>query len=344
MRDWKSISIKECGEKLVALGPFSLYPELQGSAIYAGEHMDSPYYPKGIDGSLLTHFVREDVAVRLRLAKQMLPRGIVLYLWDSYRDIKTQRGLFTAHTERLTRECPSLSAEAIHYEAQKLVALPSEDPLKPSPHNSGGAIDLTLARLPLSKWVQYKFLVYALELMKKRAPHHETPFWFLINLRLSDIFRRYSSLLPMGTQFDEDKPETAAYYYDTKFTRNPYEEEYAANRHFMRETLKGIDFSQYKHEWWHVNFGNQTHACDTGLKFARYGAATLSEENIQHELMRRLYYSLHMRWNGHRAPYWCDHESVKDIQIEPWKMRLIKRWAHVFSPPNMTQHTMAAKL
>src|SRR5580704_12785632 len=60
---WKELPIRDIEEKLVPLGPFSSYGTIFTSAIYFGEHDNSPYVNDSVlPDALITMFVRESVA------------------------------------------------------------------------------------------------------------------------------------------------------------------------------------------------------------------------------------------------------------------------------------------
>ncbi len=53
LQGWKEIPIKENGEPLVSIGPFSRHPNIFTSSIYFGERVDSPYLNDPFPGSYL---------------------------------------------------------------------------------------------------------------------------------------------------------------------------------------------------------------------------------------------------------------------------------------------------
>src|SRR3989344_7333373 len=75
---WKEVPIKENGEPLVALGPFSDNDEIFTDSIYFGERSNSPYASTMPEGSLITMFVRRDVAQQLKKAQETLVQGMYL--------------------------------------------------------------------------------------------------------------------------------------------------------------------------------------------------------------------------------------------------------------------------
>lgn len=130
---WKKLPISECGERLVPIGAFSDYPQIETYAEYFG---------KKLKGALCTVFVREGVAKRLAKAATFLPRGHKLFVWDGYRPTAVQQALFDSHVKVL--EGDGVPCDKAIVDAQRFVSIPSEDPTKPAPHLTGGAVDLTI--------------------------------------------------------------------------------------------------------------------------------------------------------------------------------------------------------
>lgn len=105
--------------------------------------VDPIYYHEGIADSpdLL---VREGVLKRLSIARERLPEGWNFKLWDGYRTLTTQTILYTGLFKKITQRQPLWDAKKVQKEVEKFIYRPSFDLDKPSPHNTGAAIDLTL--------------------------------------------------------------------------------------------------------------------------------------------------------------------------------------------------------
>jgi len=331
---------------LVALGPFSRYSHIAGSPIYAGAGTDSPYYPHGLPHALFTHFVREGVAWRLDHASKNLPPRIIFYPWDCFRKLETQQAIFDHHADGLRRDNPGWDEERILVRAQRLVSLPSRDPRKPSPHNTGGAVDITLAQLPVARWIEWK----GLTLLISRAWQQDSQFlnWkvlYLFHMRVMDVVRRYSTLLSMGSRFDEACPVTESNYYKLHLPQNRAEKIIARNRELLCRVLETVGFRRYAEEWWHFNLGNQMWAEDAHAPYAYYGAACFSEENQQWEAMRRNHHARQAVWHQGEE---IDVQSGGKLGFTPEMIyeaiHFAKRWAHAFSKPSFTLHPQAAIL
>lgn len=132
--DIERIVIKECGEKLI---PLSLYPE---------KILVRPQYVlQGINGALIECFARESVLKKLVEASKMLPEGFKIVIFDSWRPVKVQKELFDRYKKETAKSNPEKSNIELENLVIQFVAFPSCDPQKPSPHSTGGAIDLTIA-------------------------------------------------------------------------------------------------------------------------------------------------------------------------------------------------------
>src|SRR3989344_7968344 len=87
-KGWKDVHIIESGEPLVPLGPFSNNDEIFTNSVYFAERNDSPYVSNPPDGSLITMFVRKDVSDNLKKVQSLLPDGMYLVVFDSYRTLE----------------------------------------------------------------------------------------------------------------------------------------------------------------------------------------------------------------------------------------------------------------
>jgi zinc D-Ala-D-Ala dipeptidase len=132
---WRQVTIRECGESLVALSGYA--PDRIA--------VDPRYYAAGYPGALAECYARETVARRLAEAAGQLPVGWRVVVFDAWRPLAVQRHLFDSYVARLQREQLGESAEALHEQAARYVAPPSADPACPSPHATGGAIDASLS-------------------------------------------------------------------------------------------------------------------------------------------------------------------------------------------------------
>jgi D-alanyl-D-alanine dipeptidase len=125
--------IVECGEKIISLSHLSekikVYPY---------------YYHHGYEGALPDCFLREGAAALLLKAAEQLPDGYFFVVLDGWRSFKLQTSIYDRFKHELLVQGWQEGIE-LEEELTKFVALPSEDPTKPSPHLTGGAVDLTIA-------------------------------------------------------------------------------------------------------------------------------------------------------------------------------------------------------
>ncbi|MDO8518333.1 MAG: M15 family metallopeptidase [bacterium] len=285
---WKKLPIIECGEPLVPIGPFSRYPHIATSAIYAGERQDSPYAYGQLDGALLTTFVRQGVAEHLaQVAFRLPPRHMPLVL-DAYRPLSVQRALFLYYCDVLIKR--GIPGDQALEEAQQFVSIPSEDPTCPPPHNTGGAVDLTIIRFDAGYW---KELMRLNQDIRQFDPSFSENWEYLYQaeLKRSWLIREASVPLAMGTVFDAVQPKTATRFYERLPVDHltPVISEIRNNRRMFYNTMASAGFSNYSEEWWHFDGGNQFAMARTGRQ-AIYGATTLSAENKRHEQMYRAWY------------------------------------------------------
>jgi D-alanyl-D-alanine dipeptidase len=270
----------------VPLGAFSDFPQIATDSIYVGERTSSPYPTTKLDGALFTVFVRQGVAERLAKAAAMLPRGHMLLVWDAYRTLSVQQALFDYFVKVLVQR--GIPREQAIIDAQQFVSIPSGDPTRPPPHNTGGAVDLTIIYVAEPNWQRMEELMAIIQ-------QPETPTnWrdiYAAEMERQQLIREAAMPLPMGTVFDGVCGETATRFYEDLDENGMTGEECVIRtfRRLLYNVMTAVGFSNYPAEWWHFDVGNQFAAKRTG-KPAIYGAAVLSEENHQHEAMRRDHY------------------------------------------------------
>jgi len=99
----------------------------------------APYWHSGWPYSLPEALMRQGAALRLVNAVDALPDGFGFAIWDAWRDPKLQNELHS-----LAYSDPSLPVGFVNPA--------SSDPSTPSPHSTGGTVDLTLTwqSLPLN--------------------------------------------------------------------------------------------------------------------------------------------------------------------------------------------------
>ncbi len=103
------------------------------------------YHHNGIQTALPEIWVRETVYDRLIQAAKHLPPNYRLVLLDGWRPKSVQNCLFEGMRSKLALQHPDLPASELDHRVLLYAARPSDDPASPSPHITGGAVDVTLA-------------------------------------------------------------------------------------------------------------------------------------------------------------------------------------------------------
>lgn len=133
--DWETVSrlpIQGSDEPLV---PMSLAP----SPI----RVFPAYAKQGIPGAVPECYVREGVYRRLLAVARSLPQEINLVVLDGWRPWRVQQYLFDTLYEAIRAHEDADESELL-VRTREFVSVPSRDPHAPSPHLTGGAVDVTL--------------------------------------------------------------------------------------------------------------------------------------------------------------------------------------------------------
>ena len=129
----QAIPIVERHDPLVALGlvnlPLRVYPA---------------YFHQGVPGALSDCYVRRCVLFRLYKAARLLPAGIELVVLDGWRPLAVQQYLYDTLHGAMQAHYPEDNAEQLATRLRQFVAPPSDSPTAPSPHLTGGSVDVTL--------------------------------------------------------------------------------------------------------------------------------------------------------------------------------------------------------
>lgn len=110
----------------------------------AGFICDSQYSRQGVPGSYSDCYARKSVVEKLKYAESLLPEGLRFKIYDGYRPICIQQRLWNYYRQDVKNKHPELSDEEIDFKTSFFISKPSMDVKRPSLHNTGGAIDLTL--------------------------------------------------------------------------------------------------------------------------------------------------------------------------------------------------------
>lgn len=219
----RAVPVEECGEPIV-------------SASYVPEKiLVSPqYFIHGINGAVADCFVRRSVLLRLIEAADMLPEGLRLLLLDGWRHRMVQTSLFQKFRSELRAKMPLLSDREITDLASQFVAPPSVAATHPSPHTTGGAVDVTIVDgtgLCLPMGTEFD------ETTERSATDY------------------YEKKVIAREKLSEE------------------EEEVLVNRRLLYAVMTRAGFTNYPDEWWHYDYGNQNWALLRGERAALYSAS-----------------------------------------------------------------------
>jgi len=222
---WQAIPIIECSEKLVSLSELSSRYRIV---------VHPQYHIRGASRAIPDCLVRESVANKLITASQLLPSNLQLVIWDAWRPIKVQKTLFDQYMADLRHKYPDTDGESLIVEASTFVSLPSKNPNSPSPHNTGGAVDLSI----ISEDGEY--------------------------LEMGTDFDDFSPRA--NTRYFED------IFSENVASAN--ELMYLQNRRLLHFVMINAGFTSYPHEWWHYDYGDQFWAALSGEPAAIYGSCS----------------------------------------------------------------------
>jgi len=224
----------------------------------------------------------------------------MLFVWDAYRPQTVQQALFDSYVDKLVGD--GTPREQAQQDAQQFVSIPSDDPTRPPPHNTGGAVDLSIIRFWAEDWERMEHLTQVVMRTETSDNWQEI---YKAEMERLQIIRTRSMPLPMGTVFDGVQDETLTLHFENIDEADLSDEAAVArdNRRLLWNVMIEAGFSNYPDEWWHFDFGNQFDAARTGRE-AIYAAALFSQENQAWETMRRGHYegSVAMAQGTYRAP------------------------------------------
>jgi zinc D-Ala-D-Ala dipeptidase len=205
-------------EPLVSLTGFGLAGENYYSRTDGG---NAPYH-RPIHGSLSDLWARQSVAEKLgRVNRALRPWGFRLFLWDAYRPVTCQRGLWDFFWAQARSEAPEADDAVIRARVLTFVSDPSrfdaEDPTSIPTHATGAAVDLTLQHLDTG------------------------------------------ALAEMGAGFDEMSARAASDHFERALERGEIGpgDPRVLNRRLLHAAMLAEGFVNYPAEFWHFDWGNQ---------------------------------------------------------------------------------------
>ena len=132
---WQKICINETNEPLICINDLQNPHKID---------VEASYYNMGYKTAKKILYSRYGLVENLKKASGFLPDGLSFKVFDAWRPLELQLEIFNNFLSSLQKEYPNLTKAELKERCKKYVSLPSSDPTKPSPHYSGGAIDLTL--------------------------------------------------------------------------------------------------------------------------------------------------------------------------------------------------------
>jgi D-alanyl-D-alanine dipeptidase len=294
---WKEVPIVEPlrPEPMIALGPFSDYADIYTSSIYFGEHANSPYEESTFSDSMISLHVREGVAEQLRIAQSYLPEDTFLIVLDAYRPIELQAQLYTSYFDELKKQEPTWSNEKISEETQRFVSLPMNKTIDPdthfiSPHNTGGAVDVALFRLPSEIATEVRTIDAEVHGIKRDDSQWKRN--YELQMRKTALIQNHGEALDFGTKIDQSGKIAALNYYELLEQQRPLqlkEKTAQRSRRMLYNTMTLAGFEGFADEWWHYNSEKtQMGAKQSGITVAEYGAGTMLDANRWHEHKRKI--------------------------------------------------------
>lgn len=208
-----------------------------GANFYAAKN-NPPYY-RAIPGAIDKLLLRKGAAVLLEAINARIGSvGLELWLFDGWRPQAVQ-AYFHDHwfPAELRRRKPHLSEETLLAEVETYWAAPSEGDASPSPHSTGGAVDLTL------RWRDGEQLWMGSLFDDASAIAHTDHFEHLAD----------------GEKFSFS------------------DEEARANRRLLYWLMVEAGFASNPTEWWHYSYGDQMWAKLTGQPKALYAGAEATD-------------------------------------------------------------------
>ncbi|WGL61342.1 M15 family metallopeptidase [Pigmentibacter sp. JX0631] len=169
-------------------------------------------------GTLNTMYARQSVVLKLNQALEYLPNNFSFAIFDAFRTIKTQLALFEFIYNQQKELYPNLTHEDLYNKTREFIVNPSEiSRYAIPPHNSGGAIDISI----------------------------------LCNGQLLDMGTEFDAVTPMSyTNFFEQ-----SYQINPEISEKRWNE-IRINRRILFNTLKHVGFTNYDVEWWHYDLGD----------------------------------------------------------------------------------------
>lgn len=179
-------------------------------------------YCQQLEGSIPSLLARKSIAEMLaKVNIRLEPLGLELFVWDAYRPLATQIGIWNFFKSALQRENPSFQEEAIRQEVIKYVSDPNSFNANNSrtwpTHMTGASVDLSI----------------------RRKPSHE--------------------ILNLGAHFDQMDQTAHTDYFEHLLANGAIDDSdpRLLNRRTLYHFMTKEGFTNYPLEYWHFDWGNQ---------------------------------------------------------------------------------------
>ena len=182
--------------------------------------LESSYHRMGLAGASANMFTREAVLLQLNKVLDDLQPHYGIKLFDTFRSIKTCFALFDMVKKEVKEAHPQFNEDEIIIEARKFCADPTtKGHFEIPPHNSGGAVDLTLFDLTTGQELDFG-----------------TGF---------DDFTE----IAFTNHFDSKFKPTKGFNEERWF-------EVRKNRRLLFHVMTKHGFINFENEWWHFDLGD----------------------------------------------------------------------------------------
>lgn len=205
-------------EPLVELRQFGL----AGESYYARTDGANTPYGRPIIGHLKKLWCRKSVAEKLAKVNAQLNKiGFELFVWDAYRTIACQRGLWEFFSQKAAEAFPNASPAERRAHVLRYVSDASrfdpDDPRTCPTHATGAAIDVTLRHLGTGR------------------------------------------LAAMGASFDDMGEAVHSDHFERALAHGKIsiDDERLRNRRILHSAMRSAGFVNYPPEFWHFDWGNQ---------------------------------------------------------------------------------------
>ena len=232
-------------EPLVSLSEMGV----AGQSYYSKPNPSTGEALPGVDPE---QYLRASVAEKVKQLNDLLKqpavteffgRPVGLYVMDALRPITLQHKLYDEVLPNLIRQqYPDITDDDLAARRNTLIAKPSDDPTRPSPHSTGGVLDLELRYLDENGDITEERIEYGIDHNDKSE--RTFPDFYELNEpandteRLAQQYRRAFYNIMTGSAFG----------FETGFVNNPT-------------------------EWWHWGIGDQLSARVSGKDSAMYSIA-----------------------------------------------------------------------